>query len=285
MARALWVGVSIGAMGAMVAQTALAQRAPPQAEPVQPQKPKPAKKKRAAAKPAVVPAPVADANAQAPSRGQSLDEITVTASKTEERAIDALAPASVVSLSQIQLQQPSRLSHLFYAIPGVYMNDRGDDPSTAINIRGLQDFGRVAVVVDGARQNYQRSGHNANGSFFLDPELVGSIDITRGPTANIYGSGAIGGVVSFRTKDIDDVLRPGERWGIDTSGQFGSNNSRMMGSVFGGVRVDPTTDVFGGVVYRSQGNYQDGNGTEIGNTGNDIASGLMKLTVRPLDGH
>ncbi|MET0219406.1 MAG: TonB-dependent hemoglobin/transferrin/lactoferrin family receptor [Tardiphaga sp.] len=283
MTRALWIGVSIGAMGAMGAQTAAAQSAAPQAETGQ--KPKPVKKKRAAAKPAVVPAAVANANAQAPSRGQSLDEITVTASKNEERAIDALAPTSVVSLSQIQLQQPTRLNQLFYNIPGVYMNDRGDDPSTAINIRGLQDFGRVAVVVDGARQNYQRSGHNANGSFFLDPELVGSIDITRGPTANIYGSGAIGGVASFRTKDINDVLRPGERWGVDTSGQFGSNNSRMMGSVFGGVRVDPTTDVFGGVVYRSQGNYQDGNGTTIGNTGNDIASGLMKLTVRPLDGH
>jgi hemoglobin/transferrin/lactoferrin receptor protein len=283
MARALCMGASIGTIGAMVAQDAVAQGAAPQVEAVQPRKP--VKKKRIAAAGAVVPAAVANANAQAPSRGQSLDEITVTASKSEERAIDALAPTSVVSLSQIQLQQPSRLNQLFYNIPGVYMNDRGDDPSTAINIRGLQDFGRVAVVVDGARQNYQRSGHNANGSFFLDPELVGSIDITRGPTANIYGSGAIGGVVAFRTKDIDDVLRPGERWGIDTSGQFGSNNSRMMGSVFSGVRVDPTTDVFGGVVYRSQGNYQDGNGTTIGNTGNDIASGLMKLTVRPLEGH
>lgn len=282
MARALCMGASIGTIGAMVAQDAVAQVAAPQVETAQPRKP-PAKKKRAARP--VVPAQVADAHAQAPSHGQSLDEITVTASKSEERAIDALAPTSVVSLSQIQLQQPSRLNQLFYNIPGVYMNDRGDDPSTAINIRGLQDFGRVAVVVDGARQNYQRSGHNANGSFFLDPELVGSIDITRGPTANIYGSGAIGGVVAFRTKDIDDVLRPGERWGIDTSGQFGSNNSRMMGSVFSGVRVDPTTDVFGGVVYRSQGNYQDGNGTTIGNTGNDIASGLMKLTVRPLEGH
>jgi outer membrane receptor protein involved in Fe transport len=73
-------------------------------------------------------------------------------------------------------------------------------PATVINIRGLRDFGRVAVVVDGARQNYQRSGHNANGSFFLDPELVGGVEVVRGPTANIYGSGAIGGVVSFRTR-------------------------------------------------------------------------------------
>src|SRR5882724_5499226 len=166
-----------------------------------------------------------------------------------------------------------------------YAQDGGDDAATAINIRGLQDFGRVAVVVDGARQNYQRTGHNANGSFFLDPELVGGVDIVRGPTANIYGSGAIGGVVAFRTKDIDDVVRPGERWGVDMTGSYGTNKDRGLGSIFGGVRADPTVDVFGGAVYRTQGNYKDGAGTEIGNTGNEIAAGLMKVTVRPAEGH
>jgi hemoglobin/transferrin/lactoferrin receptor protein len=216
---------------------------------------------------------------------QSLDTITVAASKTEERAIDALAPVSVVTLDQIQGLQPKRLSDIFYNVPGVSFQERGDDPSTVINIRGLQDFGRVAVVVDGARQNYQRTGHNANGSFFLDPELVGGVDIVRGPTANIYGSGAIGGVVSFRTKDIDDVVRPGERWGVDMTGSYGTNKDRGLGSIFGGVRADPTVDVFGGTVYRTQGNYKDGAGTEIGNTGNEIAAGLMKLTVRPAEGH
>src|SRR5215207_8237359 len=216
---------------------------------------------------------------------QSLDTITVAASKTEERAIDALAPVSVVTLEQIQGLQPNRLSDIFYNVPGVSFQERGDDPSTVINIRGLQDFGRVAVVVDGARQNYQRSGHNANGSFFLDPELVGGVDIVRGPTANIYGSGAIGGVVSFRTKDINDVVRPGERWGVDMTGSGGTNSARGLGSIFGGVRATPDVDVFGGAVYRTQGNYKDGNGTEIGNTGNELAAGLMKLTVRPADGH
>jgi hemoglobin/transferrin/lactoferrin receptor protein len=279
------LGASIISLGGLVAESASAQTTAPQAGVAQPQNPTPVKKKRTAAKPAAIPAQVANANAQASRSGQSLDEITVTASKTQERAIDALAPVSIVSLEQIQLQQPSRLDQLFYNIPGVWMQDRGDDPSTSINIRGLQDFGRVAVVVDGARQNYQRSGHNANGSFFLDPELVGGVDITRGPTANIYGSGAIGGVASFRTKDIQDVLRPGERWGVDMSGSYGSNNNRGMGSVFGGVRVDPTVDVFGGAVYRTQGNYTDGAGTEVGNTGNDIAAGLFKVTTRPAEGH
>ncbi|ABE39586.1 TonB-dependent haem/haemoglobin receptor [Rhodopseudomonas palustris BisB5] len=226
-----------------------------------------------------------DAYAQAGPSTQSLDAITVVSTKNEERAIDALAPASAITVDQIQRLQPNRLQDIFVATPGVSFQDRGDDPSTAINIRGLQDFGRVGVVVDGARQNYQRSGHNAQGSLFLDPEMIGGVDVVRGPSANIYGSGAIGGVVSFRTKDIDDVLRAGERWGVDMTGSYGSNNSRGLGSVFGGIRVDPTVDVFGGALYRTQGNYKDGAGTEIGNTGNDLAGGLLKLTVRPAEGH
>lgn len=282
--RALFLGASIVAMGLLVSKPVLAQVSEPQAGAVQPQKPKLGKRKRAV-QVVPVPAQVRNANAQVIHGAQPLDEITVSASKTQERAIDALAPVSVVTQEQIQLQQPNRLSDLFYNMPGVWMQDRGDDASTAINIRGLQDFGRVAVIVDGARQNYQRTGHNANGSLFLDPELIGGIDVVRGPTANIYGSGAIGGVASFRTKDIQDVLRPGERWGVDMGGSYGSNSDRGLASVFGGVRVDPTVDVFGGAVYRTQGNYKDGAGTEIGNTNNEIAAGLMKVTVRPAEGH
>ena len=74
--------------------------------------------------------------------------------------------------------------------------------------------------------------------------------------------------------------------GASTStGSYGTNTDRGLGSVFGGVRVNPDVDVFGGAVYRTQDNYKDGNGTEIGNTGNEIAAGLGKITVRPADGH
>ncbi len=167
-------------------------------------------------------------------------------SKTQERAIDALAPVSVMTLEQIQGRQATRVGDLIYNMPGVWLQDRGDEPSTSINIRGLQDYGRVAYIVDGARQNYQRTGHFANGSFFLNPELIGGIDIVRGPTANIYGSGAIGGVASFRTKDIQDVVRPGETWGVDVNSIIGSNHGRALGSFFGGVHVNPNVDVFAG---------------------------------------
>ncbi len=265
-----------------------AQSTGPAAQIEQAAKPKPIKRKRSGAPMAAVPLPqgVMNANAQIGQPVyQSLDEITVAASKTEERAIDALAPVSVVTLDQIQGRQASRISDLIYNVPGVWIQDRGDDPSTSINIRGLQDFGRVAVIVDGARQNYQRTGHNSNGSFFLNPELIGGIDIVRGPTANIYGSGAIGGVAAFRTKDIQDVVRPGERWGVDANTIFGTNRGRALGSVFGGVKVNPNVDVFAGGTYSTQDSYKDGTGTTVENTAQQLTAGIAKITVRPADGH
>ena len=155
------------------------------------------------------------------------------------------------------------------ACPACRFRSAATIPRPSINIRGLQDFGRVAVVVDGARQNYQRTGHNANGSFFLDPELVGGVDVVRGPTANIYGSGAIGGVVVVPHQGHQRRRAPGRALGrrhdriraAPTMVAASARSSAACASI-------PNVDVFGGAVYRTQGNYKDGNGTEIGNTGN-----------------
>ncbi len=293
-ACALLLSVSVVALGCVPAFVAQAQVAEAQTDAAQP---KPAKRKKNAQQQEVrQTAPSQSSSSQsrswqtayaqvgAPTQ-QPLDTITVAASKTEERAIDALAPVSVMTLEQIQARQASTVGGLIYDKPGVWLQNRGDEPSTSINIRGLQDFGRVAYIVDGARQNYQRTGHFANGSFFLDPELIAGIDIVRGPTANIYGSGAIGGVASFRTKDIEDVVRAGERWGVDMHTLVGTNQGRFVTSAFGGIHVNPNVDVFGGGTYSGQGNYRDGNDFEVANTANHLSSGIGKLTVRPADGH
>ena len=285
--RALILGASVVAIAAVSPESGFAQTVDQAAQSARPAKPRQAKRKPA--KPQAdqqqASSSVWDARAQAIVGLQALDTITAAASKTEERAVDALAPVSVVTSAQIEGRQASTIGDLIYNVPGVWVQNRGDEPSTSINIRGLQDFGRVAVVVDGARQNYQRTGHFANGSFFLNPELVSGIDIVRGPTANIYGSGAIGGVASFRTKDIEDVVRAGERWGVDMKTVVGSNYGRALGSAFGGVHVNPNVDVFAGGTYSTQENYKDGTGYEVANTGNRLSSGIAKLTLRPADGH
>lgn len=291
-ARALLWGVSAFALSICIQSEGFAQTqasaAQPGAQDVKQSAKQANAKRKKRQQVAQAPSPEAlNANAQAQTQGytQSLDTITIAATKTEERAIDALAPVSVVTLEQIQGIQPKRLGDLLYNVPGVWMQDRGDDPASSVNIRGLQDFGRVAVVVDGARQNYQRTAHSANGQFFLDPELISSIDVVRGPTANIYGSGAIGGVVSFRTKDIEDVVRPGERWGSEWGVMGGTNNMRGMVSGFGGVRVNPNVDLFAGGSWTAQSNYKDGMGVTVENTANRTGSAIGKLTVRPADGH
>ncbi|WCS24259.1 TonB-dependent hemoglobin/transferrin/lactoferrin family receptor [Methylobacterium sp. NMS14P] len=233
----------------------------------------------AAAQAQTVPTPPASTTAV------SLDTLTVTSTKTEEPAIDALSGTSVVTREQIRRLQPSRLSEVLRDVPGVTTQENQNDPAQAINIRGLQDFGRVNVLVDGARQNFQTSGHSANGVFYLDPELVGGVDITRGPTATIYGSGAIGGVVSFRTRSIDDILRPDETAGAVQKWSFGTNGQKFLNSTALGARIGTGADVFGQFVYRDNAPYRDGLGNLVRDTGNELTSGLAKFNIRPAEGH
>ncbi len=143
----------------------------------------------------------------APNTGATvLDQITVV-SRTGETAIDTLASVSHIDEQQIERRMPVTPGDVFFGVPGITAQTDAKRAATSINIRGLQDFGRVAVIVDGARQNFQRTGHGTQSVFFLDPELIQEVDVIRGPVANTYGSGAIGGVVFYETKDAADFLR------------------------------------------------------------------------------
>src|SRR6266404_8484473 len=145
--RALVLGASAFSFALMSSGAAFAQTLEAEAVTRSAEQKKQKQAKRPQAKPqqnAQAAAPAMNARAQIGAGPvQSLDTITVAASKTEERAIDALAPVSSVSMEQIQGLQPNRLSDIFYSVPGISFQERGDDPATVINIRGLQDFGRV----------------------------------------------------------------------------------------------------------------------------------------------
>lgn len=214
-----------------------------------------------------------------------LDTITVTSGKTENKVINDLAGSSVVTRRQIDLFQSSRISDVLQGVPGVAVQETGTDPGQAVNIRGLQDFGRVNVLVDGARQDYQVSGHGANGTFYLDPELIGQVDVVRGPVSTVYGSGAIGGVVSFRTRTIDDILKPDEQYGIVQKLGAGTNGAGFLTNSMVGARIGTAADVFGQFLYRDSGNYRDGNGDTVRDSDSELTSGLFKFNLYPAEGH
>lgn len=73
-------------------------------------------------------------------------------------------------------------------------------------MRGYDRRG-VLVLVDGVRQGTD-TGH-LNGTF-LDPALIKRVEVVRGPGALLYGSGALGGVISYETVDAADLLMPGK---------------------------------------------------------------------------
>ena len=142
------------------------------------------------------------------------------------------------------------------------------------------------VLIDGARQNFQSTGHGANGTFYVDPELIGGVDITRGPVSTIYGSGAIGGVVSFRTRNIDDILKPDERAGVVQRLAGGSNGWGFVNSTSVGARLpNNAVNAFGQFVYRNTDPYRDGAGRIIRDTGSELKAGNFKLNINPAIGH
>jgi len=203
-----------------------------------------------------------------------------------ESAIEALSGSSAIDKDQLDQQfQPDSVSQFINTIPGVSSTQSGaSDPAQSINIRGLQDFGRVNVLVEGARQNFARSGHGANGAFYFEPEMLKRVDVTRGPTSTIYGSGAIGGVVAFELLDADDILMPGEYAAVRTRTRYGTNGNSKLGSATGAVRVG-NFDVLGQLNGRWSDDYDDGAGVTIPDTGDTTKSGLLKARWELVPGH
>lgn len=213
-----------------------------------------------------------------------LDRITITAIMASQAVIDAFSGTSLVTGEEIERIQAATAADLFRQVPGVRATMSGDDPATAINIRGLQQMGRVAVTLDGARQDYWRVGHGS-GSFFIEPELLKQVTVIRGPVSNAYGTGAIGGVVAFETKAAGDFLRAHERWAISEKVRHETNGQGWLSSTTGAFRLNEDVDVIGNFVARTSREYRDGNGDIVRWTGEDGLSGYGKVTLRPVDGH
>ena len=228
---------------------------------------------------------VALSNAAVAQEETKLDLITVIISKVKQSLQDAVGGVSVATRKDLEQHGSSSVSDILAPMPGVSAPQNADDPAQAVNVRGLQDFGRVAVTIDGARQNFQRSGHNANGMFYFEPEMMKQVTVTRGPVANVYGSGAIGGVVSFETIDALSFLREDENFAGQEKVRYSLNGDGIMSSTILAGRLGEYGGVLGNFVYRDIGDYEDGGGNEIYNSGREILAGLVKGTFTPSDGH
>ncbi|MBO2928992.1 TonB-dependent receptor [Metapseudomonas otitidis] len=126
------------------------------------------------------------------------------------------SPRSVAVIDREQLDRnpPRHAADMLEQSAGVYTAVSQQDPGLSVNIRGLQDYGRVNMNIDGMRQNFQQSGHQQrNGTMYIDPELLSAVTIEKGATSGMGGAGVIGGVAEFSTLNARDFIHEGKEFG------------------------------------------------------------------------
>ncbi len=207
----------------------------------------------------------------------TLQGITVTATRTERDVFQVSETAGIVNSEQLLRKQAVDLSDVFEDMPGVAIVGGPRGVGTGINIRGLDDS-RVLFLLDGARQDFNRA-HNSR--IFLDPELLKRVEVVRGPSSAIWGSGALGGVVAFTTKDAADLLSPGKNFGVSVKGGFQSASTQGLGSgsIYG--VAGETFDYLLNFSYRNADDLRLGNGSKLNNSSFESYSSLAKFNWNP----
>ncbi|MEO0464382.1 MAG: TonB-dependent receptor [Pseudomonadota bacterium] len=205
--------------------------------------------------------------------------ITVLATRNPSNAFDFPGQVTVIDRDIIDDFNASTLQDVFVAIPGTTFDSGPRRTGDAPNIRGLSGSG-VLIFQDGARQSFI-SGHD--GRFFIDPELVQTLEVVRGPSSALYGSGALGGVIATTTKTARDLLQEGERFGVRlTTGYQSVNDEFRVGVTGAGQSSDGVWDALANVTYRESGDIELGSGNTLP-ADDEIVSTLFKLTARPSD--
>jgi hemoglobin/transferrin/lactoferrin receptor protein len=147
---------------------------------------------------------------------------------------ETAAAASHIPAERIERFRGSSPADIFRGTPGVLSGEAHNGAgSVDVNIRGMQGMGRVQVSVDGAENALQISqGYQGiSNRTFLDPDLIAGVDVIRGADVSSRG---IAGSVALRTLSADDIVRPGDTWGVRVKGGFGTNTSKPEQGAVGG---------------------------------------------------
>jgi vitamin B12 transporter len=158
----------------------------------------------------------------------SVQDVIVTATRLPTPA--ALAPdAQVVTSDDIQLHQSSFAFDALDTLPGVEVTRQGAFGGIAsVMIRGAP-ADKTLVLIDGAPVNDPTSPAGAFDISSLDLGDVDRIEVLSGPQGSLWGSDAIGGVVSVTTRETNGWRATAEGGSFGTvrsTGALGVSNDR-----------------------------------------------------------
>ena len=187
-------------------------------------------------------APAADntANTAAtPAESAALDAVIVKGGKNKHQTgRDRVYTREVVNLykgkEEVETFKGNTVSDLLSGMVGVYSGDARNSGAVDPNIRGVQGQGRIPVTVDGTEQaiTVWRGYAGANNRNYVDPNLISSVYVEKGPSFNRGIKSGIGGSVAMKTIDADDIVPEGQKYGLEVKVETSNNSIRQRKNVY-----------------------------------------------------
>lgn len=183
----------------------------------------------------------------------SIQEVVVTGTRNE---VDIRhLPMTVTTIGQSELErrnQTSILPSVMQQVPGLFVTSRAvmgygvsGGGSGAINIRGIGGTPNtdILVLIDGHPQYQGIFGHPISDSY--QTMMTEHVEVLRGPASVLYGSNAMGGVVSIVTRSM-------KQNGVHTSlNMGGGSHGTFTAQASNQVRVDKFTSTVSAEYNRS----------------------------------
>lgn len=162
---------------------------------------------------------------------QEIPEITVSAMRTPMALSQTPASVSLVTQEDFTAGQAATVGDVLRKLPNVEFGGGPRSDGEIPTIRGYQG-NDITLIVDGARRN---ANYSLTTPLFLDPFFLSRVEVVRGATSSLYGSGGLGGAMVFNTISARELLKEGRTSGVDTRVGYGSgdNSSRTSGRVYG----------------------------------------------------
>lgn len=142
------------------------------------------------------------------------DAVTVVGGKVERRVGEIAGTATVIDRQELDRRQAQTLEDLVRYEPSIsIVGAAGRFGSNGFRIRGV-DGNRVAIEVDGVpvAEGFAVGSFADAGRDLVEPELLRTVEILRGPASAVHGGDALGGVVVLTTREPADFLASGEGW-------------------------------------------------------------------------
>ncbi|HEY9080528.1 TonB-dependent receptor [Magnetovibrio sp.] len=161
-----------------------------------------------------------------------LDEVSVTATRSERGTKEVPASITVIGAKRIDNEKMFNIKDAIQGTPGVQINSANGGFDSRLVIRGAgqkANYGvrEIMVMRDGVPMTDPDSFTRFD---FIDTQDIERIEVTKGP-GSIYGAGSAGGVIQILSKSVFDPGNNTVRLGAGTAGT--TNAHARVGSMMG----------------------------------------------------